>query len=167
MLLQRMLIAAVLLAADASAAAPQCSWFCDQPVSTCEAVFPKPECVMRGCDDLNCNRYLSTRVIEDEFDDDGCPVANVIARLPDSGDCSPAHGCYFECEQLERGWWECPPPPPQKCEYECENTQCKALKKPAREAVASPDHGAFALGLLAAAVGLAVFINIWAYFREK
>ena len=116
------------LVATVGAAAPRCTWSCDDPVGECKAVFPPPRCKMRGCDDLNCNKYLMVREISNELDPGGCPAGEVRARLPESGPCSPANGCYFECEPLDSGWWECAEPPPQRCEYNCENTSCKALK---------------------------------------
>lgn len=116
------------LVAVAAATAPQCFWQCDNPSSTCVAAFPAPQCRARGCDDANCAKYVSVREVINELDSEGCPTGEVTVRPPSTGACSIANGCIYECEMLGRGWWECPPPPPQKCRYECEHTMCAASK---------------------------------------
>ena len=114
------------LVAVAAATAPRCFWQCDEPFSTCIAKFPPTQCRARGCNDANCEKYVSVREVPNEQDPEGCPAGEVLVRPPSTGACSIANGCTYECEMLDRGWWECPPPPLQQCQYACEHTTCAA-----------------------------------------
>ncbi len=124
----------VVLFTSAALAAPRCSWHCDDPTSTCVAKFPLPRCRVRGCGDGDCTKYVGVREVPNEMDPTGCPAGEVRVFPPASGPCSIANGCTYECDMLGAGWWECPPPQQQRCEYNCEHTTCTAFKvEPADE----------------------------------